>query len=557
MNSSHIETLNVTLVSGARSRSIQIVEKALEMGAQPNSADAFGLTALHHAANANDVRMIQVLMRHGASTSETGSVGFSPLCSAAAGGRLDAMKLLAVHSLDLEQLKTGSLGILEMSLIGDKLDVAHWLIDQGADVNAFDWRATSLITRMASAGRYSAIHLLVESGAAVGEQEMAAVLGAPTWVLHSLKKAHVPGAKSPWIRKLHLGHEAELSDDERVEMAWDDELDGNDLDRTKRNGFVPSLALPHAGRLIKEQMDKLSVGFSKSCSLAQLSVTSLSKTPKDFWVRLGLTQSSRNQNKTATFLKLLHQGELVQARGWLVAHHRDIDINATGHKGLHALQLLTIAAGRLCHPHAGPEASKTDSTDSGGMPETLTQSEHQVLELMRWIDRHGPTRRHLFQRFSETGNTFLHELIALGLSDVVRCALSLSFVRSLVNTANHNLARPVHLAVQKPNPRLLAALIAAGANPNAFDRHGHTPLHMAAFMLEHKCAEAAISMGANVHLRTRNGVSLDRILDQRKGQSEVLGSMLKARRAIDSAKSIFSSNNPLAAAVQSRQKPRN
>jgi len=64
---------------------------------------------------------------------------------------------------------------------------------------------------------------------------------------------------------------------------------------------------------------------------------------------------------------------------------------------------------------------------------------------------------------------------------------------------------PLHLAAMNPDTSAMAALIAAGADPNARDQDGSTPLHMAAYASRAEHARKLLEAGADPALKNNQG----------------------------------------------------
>lgn len=63
----------------------------------------------------------------------------------------------------------------------------------------------------------------------------------------------------------------------------------------------------------------------------------------------------------------------------------------------------------------------------------------------------------------------------------------------------------MHLAATNPDLSALKALITAGADPNARDKEGATPLHMAAYTQNAKHTQLLLEAGADPLLKTNSG----------------------------------------------------
>ncbi len=109
--------------------------------------------------------------------------------------------------------------------------------------------------------------------------------------------------------------------------------------------------------------------------------------------------------------------------------------------------------------------------------------------------------------FSGDGWTALHLAAAFGTPEAVRLLLETG---AAVDTVSHNpqANQPLHAALAlSRNPESIRLLLAAGANPNARQTGGFTPLFSAAAANRRDLAELLISSGADPAIRTDFGQS--------------------------------------------------
>jgi ankyrin repeat protein len=87
--------LHVTpLQSAAAARSMEIVELLLARGADPNSREGNGFTALHAAADNGQIEMVRLLLDHGADANARAENGKTPLGMAVAKSHAEVAQLL-------------------------------------------------------------------------------------------------------------------------------------------------------------------------------------------------------------------------------------------------------------------------------------------------------------------------------------------------------------------------------------------------------------------------------------------------------------------------------
>lgn len=83
---------------------------ALQSGADPDTCDRWGVTALARAAARGDLETVGLLLDRGASVNRTSHVGNSPLMAAAVRGHLEVAKALLAAGADAENRNKWGLG---------------------------------------------------------------------------------------------------------------------------------------------------------------------------------------------------------------------------------------------------------------------------------------------------------------------------------------------------------------------------------------------------------------------------------------------------------------
>jgi ankyrin repeat protein len=73
-----------------------------------------------------------------------------------------------------------------------------------------------------------------------------------------------------------------------------------------------------------------------------------------------------------------------------------------------------------------------------------------------------------------------------------------------VNIENDDGDTPLHLAVQKPQPKATEALLGAGADANYKNIHGETPLHLAVVSEDPDIVKALLSSDAGVDVDVKD-----------------------------------------------------
>ena len=147
---------------------IEAVQDLLRSGADVNTAQGDGMTALHWAAERGDAKLAGVLIYSGANVNAGTRIGsYTPLHLASRGGHGEVVAALLRAKANPNAATTNSGAVpLHLAAVAGNADVVAALVKSGADVNAKEesWGQTPLIFA-ASRGQVEAIRVLLEAGA--------------------------------------------------------------------------------------------------------------------------------------------------------------------------------------------------------------------------------------------------------------------------------------------------------------------------------------------------------------------------------------------------------
>jgi ankyrin repeat protein len=143
------------------------VRTLLQQRADVNGAEGDGMTALHWAAERGDADLTRLLLDAGANPRAETRIGrYTPLHLAAKSGSAAVVRALADAGADVSAWTTTGAVPLHFAAASGNSDAIAALIGRGADVNAREpqWGQTPLMFA-AAAGRTAAVHTLIASGA--------------------------------------------------------------------------------------------------------------------------------------------------------------------------------------------------------------------------------------------------------------------------------------------------------------------------------------------------------------------------------------------------------
>jgi uncharacterized protein len=159
--------LDSRVADAAMQQDAAAIEALLQQGADVNSAQGDGMTALHWAAEHGDQDLTARLLRAGANPGATTRIGqHTPLHMAAKGGHYRVLRLLVDAKADVSALTTTGAAPLHFAAASGSGDAVTILLNAGADVNVREpqWGQTPLMFAAAS-GRTEVVKVLLARGA--------------------------------------------------------------------------------------------------------------------------------------------------------------------------------------------------------------------------------------------------------------------------------------------------------------------------------------------------------------------------------------------------------
>jgi len=157
-----------TLAEAAMQGDRDTVRTLLKSGADVNSAEGDGMTALHWAAQKDDVELAKMLLYAGANVRATTRLGgYTPLLMAAKNGNGAMIEALVGGGADPNTATTNGTTPLMLAAASGQADAVTFLATHGADVNAKEVKGETALMFAAAYGRTDAIRALTAHGADV------------------------------------------------------------------------------------------------------------------------------------------------------------------------------------------------------------------------------------------------------------------------------------------------------------------------------------------------------------------------------------------------------
>ncbi len=137
----------------------------LENGAEVDAKDGSGETALKMAAESGSLDSAKLLLNRGADVNARGIMDMTSLMIAARRRNLDMVKLLVQHGAYIDAQDRGGRTALMQAAERGALGVAKYLLERGADVNAQGYGGTTALMVAARSGHLDMFALLLDKGA--------------------------------------------------------------------------------------------------------------------------------------------------------------------------------------------------------------------------------------------------------------------------------------------------------------------------------------------------------------------------------------------------------
>jgi ankyrin repeat protein len=165
----HAASPPVSVVDAAMQGNHDAVKALLKEGADVNTAQGDGMTALHWAVQKGDLELAKTLLYAGANVKATTRIGgYSPLLIASRSGNAVLIETMLAGGADPNSATVNGTTALMLAAQSGKAAAVKALIDRGADVNAKEKvKGETALIIAAAYGRADVIRALTASGADV------------------------------------------------------------------------------------------------------------------------------------------------------------------------------------------------------------------------------------------------------------------------------------------------------------------------------------------------------------------------------------------------------
>lgn len=155
------------LASAAEHRDTVTVGKLLASGADANSAQVDGTTALHWAAYYGDAATVELLLKAGAKVNAVNRYGVPPLAQACANGNAAVVKLLLAAGADANTMLKGGESVLMLAARSGNVEAAKALLARDARPGTRERLGQTALMWAAAEGHTAVVRALIDAGADV------------------------------------------------------------------------------------------------------------------------------------------------------------------------------------------------------------------------------------------------------------------------------------------------------------------------------------------------------------------------------------------------------
>jgi len=153
-----------TLADAAEQRNHALVKELIAKGADVNTAQVDGMTALHWAVYNDDAETAGVLVRSRANVNATNRYGVPPLSIACTNGNASLVRLLLDAGADANLSLPGGETVLMTAARVGNLEAVKALLARGANPNAQERREQTALMWAAAEGHATVVRALIEAG---------------------------------------------------------------------------------------------------------------------------------------------------------------------------------------------------------------------------------------------------------------------------------------------------------------------------------------------------------------------------------------------------------
>lgn len=179
--------LEIKIIDAVKNNDGLQVRKWLTFGANPNTQNHNGNTALMFAASQGNYELVQMLLNYRANPDIPNKQGNTPLITAVERNHMNIALLMLYHGAKAVHSNENGTTALMFASRNNALQIARTLVDKGAGVNATNHKGHTALMLACIDGHQDMVKLLLETGANVHKKDN----NGYTALLHAVRPDHV------------------------------------------------------------------------------------------------------------------------------------------------------------------------------------------------------------------------------------------------------------------------------------------------------------------------------------------------------------------------------
>jgi len=480
--------------SGAGSTPSSVEEEVVASEPAASVAERPLSERLHDAVERGQVRTVRRLVQAGADPDEPRE-GETPLFVASAAGRVELVKALLELGAHVDSCGFAKWTALHAAATYARRDVAQVLLDNGADPNALDYREWTPLHEAAFRGAVGVARALIAAGADVNarSQTGATPLHYSAWLSSSRKSVvELLLAKGAHVHARDKGGRTALHSAAGLRRRGALEVlvgAGADVNARDDEGDTPLHVAARCGK-------KGFVAFLCENGAAINARDATGETPLAGAARLGhkdIVEILAARGARYGICSAIHIGDLTTAEALLAKRPALVDArDARGDTPLH----LAVETGQegLCRLLIAKGADLS-AEDREGLTPLRRAVELGKVDIVELLITHGAHANDRSDGHRVTGG---------------RLPFGMDAIEAPEDTKLNFGEVPLHWAARNGNLRMVRMLMAHGADVNATDIEGRTPLRMALHAGHKEVAEflrqhGGTEHGLGLHFHIRSG----------------------------------------------------
>jgi ankyrin repeat protein len=510
-------TREQVLLSCAEKNNLKCLEKILGKGADVDTRDNYGWTALMHAANLGRTDVAKILLSNGAKLELRDNGGTTALTLAAAQGRDEMVTLLVEKGANINAKDGKGLDPLMMAAKGGYLTLTKSLLDKGANLHLSTNGGDSAVMLAAKGGHREVVNLLLARGAKIpstGREGQNLIVAAIRGDLDQIKELVEKGAELD-AKTIGGGRDAHFwaaamgnVDVERFFLEKEAEAEPTQKTQTKtKPKKKPDDGLNYAAKNGKLEIVKLLLESNRDPNYkdrdGDTSLTLAAEHGHTAVVELilehGADKNSKNGDGDSALILAVQKGYPPVVSSLLA---NGADIEAKDKKGKTALIWAVSNNDIGITTQLLEKKPKIDSKDNDGWPALHIAAKKGFNEITNLLCKHGSD---INSKITQAGKSPLMLSSEFGHTETAKTLIENG---ASVNAQDNEGSGALFLAAEGGHLDTVNLLLDNGADFKAESKEGVTALMVAAYQGHKPVLELLIERGSPVDARSKKiGIS--------------------------------------------------